>query len=375
MHKIVNASFVRRTFAAILDLLIAVFVGLGFFAAAQAIFVNSAYGKGLMNEINGYQVDSGLYYLDENGNAAPYDSYAAYGNYETMLVNYYTVYLTSKCPQEYRQKYDVYWYNVNILGLEDAKGLYPNATIQEPALSLGKAYFVYVEEDGVNNYDVLAIPQSSLHVDGDMSKPLSGEGKEKLLNFYYSPSAQSLYYNAGRNLYYTSFFQNAFHSYQMISNIYPLTIAVFLSAMIFYFLLPMVLKNGATLGKKTLGLCLLGKGGFTIKKSQVLLRELPQILLFTVLFLALPFRIALMIFSLLLLISYLVAVFTKEHNAIHDFIGFSKVINEKESLFFDTPEEQEAAESAYQKAMEEAEEKREAAQKQIEEEDKQKFSV
>ena len=82
-----------------------------------------------------------------------------------------------------------------------------------------------------------------------------------------------------------------------------------------------------------------------------------------------------MIFSLLLLISYLVAVFTKEHNAIHDFIGFSKVINEKESLFFDTPEEQEAAESAYQKAMEEAEEKREAAQKQIEEENKQKFSV
>lgn len=368
MTKIIQASIVKRALVAIADLAFFLFVAFGIFAAGQSIANATPYGTQLRNDISSYQLDSGLYYLNEEGNAAPYDNLATYTEYETRLVHFYTGYLVSECPAEYRKNYDIYWYNVHILGLTDTKGIYGNDTILEPAKTYGPQYFEYAEA-GV---DVLAEPKANMHVDNDKSKPLTQAAKGLLLTFYYSPTMQNAYYNAGRNLYYSDFYQKALSSYQNLTNVIPITAGVAISGLIFYFVLPLVLKNGATLAKKMFGLCLLSAGGYKVKRTQVLLRQTPTILGATILFLFVPFRIAVMVASLVLLASYIAAIFTKNHQALHDFLGYTIVIDAKESYFYANEKEEKAAQESFDEAMAEADRIREVGKDILEKEAREK---
>ena len=363
MHKIVKPGIGKRALVAICDLVIAVFLGLGVFALCQTLFDSSAYATSLKNEINGYQIDSHLYGVDEDGNAYPYTDFATYDKYEERLLYYYTDYLVNSAPEGYRKDYDVYWYNVHVLGLPDAKGLYKDDTILEPGKSEGQALFEYVKEGETPNYDVLAKPKASAE-DGK----LTPSEKALLLRFYYDDARQNAYYNAGRDLYFSDFFQAAFGNYSTFTNVYPLTIAVFVSAMVFYVVIPLIFANGETLAKKFFHLCVISASGFKVKKGQVVLRQIVPAVALTITFFFVPFVYAVMASSLVFLASYLLAIFTPDNRAIHDYLGYTQVVSETDSVFYASQEEQDKAEAALAEILSDAEERLRQADREIEEE-------
>ena len=368
MTKIVKATVLKRTLVALGDFFLFVFAVLGIFAAGQNIANGTSYCASLREEISSYQLDSGLYYANERGEATPYDNLASYTAYETKLLYFYTEYLSQKSPISATTQYDVYWYNVHVLGLRDTKGIYSGDTILEPGLSLGPSLFEY-SEAGV---DSLGRTRSGLHIDGDLNKPLTESGSERLLNFYYSPASRNAYFNAGQALYYSSFYQKALNSYTNVTNVIPLATGIGISGLLLYFLFPMVLKDGSTLSKKAFGLCVIGAGGYKAKKTQILLRQLPPILAATALFFFVPFTFAVMIASLVLLASYLTSIFTPKSQAIHDFIAYTQVVDAKESFFYANDDEEKAAGASLDAAMKEADQILENGKQIIEKEEKEK---
>lgn len=354
MTKIVRPSTVKRALVALADLALFLFVALGVFAAGQAIANQTGTGSTLRHNIESYQLDSGLYYAGEDGEAKPYDNLASYELYQEKLVYFYTVYLVTKAPQGYQENYDVYWYNVNVLGLEDALGKYKGATVSEPGYSTGKTLFEYVLAGDSPQYDILGIPRAELHEDGDPNKPLTATAKSRLLSFFYDPAKRNCYYNAGQRLYYSEFYQKDLNAYQIVTSVAPAVVGIVFSGLVFYVLFPLIFKDGQTLCKKAFGLGVIGAGGYKAKKSQIVLRQLPAILLGGVLFAFISFRIAVMIASGVLLLSYILAIATKSNQALHDFLAFTIVVDEKESLFYANKEEEEQAGKAFQEAMDEA---------------------
>lgn len=368
MHKLVKANAGWRTLAAVIDLLIACFLGMGIFALTQTIFMSSSTGQQLTTLIHDYQVDSGLYYDDEDGNLTAYGDYSDYTRYQSMISNYYLVYLPS---MDEAIKYDTYWYNVFILGLSDEEGIYSKEdleSIQEP--SKGCALWEYQIVEGTKNLDLIAVPASSLYQDGK----LTDQAKTDLLQFYCSTEKRSVYYNAMQNLFHQQFYEATYNKASAYNLVYPLCIAIPLALLIVYLAFPLCFKNGETPAKKMFHLCLVNKLGFRIKKGQLILRALPTILLAAILVLFLPLLWSVSILSLAVFASYLCSIFTSNKQALHDMIAGTMVVNEKESLFYDDLAAQEAGEKFYKQRMERAEKEIEEGRKALEEEERAKWN-
>jgi uncharacterized RDD family membrane protein YckC len=350
MHKIVLASLGKRALTAVLDAIIAFIIGIGVFALSQAAFLGSKTAKNYADELTSYQVDSGLYYVNTDGNATSYE-FNNYVDYQNKVFNFYTVYLVSGCPEAYRNpKYTTYWYNVFILGQDDVKNLYSDDQLkarENPSLSLGKTYFAY---DGTN-YDALAKPVAGLYADGNAEGSLTEDAKSKLEIFYYSPTSQSVYYNAAHHLANQTFFAKANDNYEQFAKVYPLLISIGVAYLICYFAVPLITHNGQTLGKLFMRLCLINNHGFKIKRSQVVIRSLPTLVLLLIFAFFFGSVYGSIVSLAVLLVSYILVLFTKNHQAIHDYIAMTWVIDSAESVFFKNIEEQEAVEDAYQKEM------------------------
>lgn len=367
MHKLVKAGIGWRTLAGFIDFLIACFLGLGVFAIVQTIFMGSTTGKQLTTSIHDYQVNSGLYYDDENGDLTTYDDYSNYERYEGIITNYYLVYLPSVNENIH---YDNYWYNVFVLGLPDEKGIYSEddlSTIQEPSKDC--VLWQYQTVEGSKNLDLIGVPASDLYQDGK----LTDEAKTKLLRFYCSSEVRSVYYNAMQNLFHQDFYESTYNKAAAYNLVYPLTIAIPVALLIVYLVIPLCFKNGETLSKKMFHLCLVNKLGFRIKKIQLVLRALPMILLSVILVLFLPLVWSVSIISLIIFISYICSIFTPNKQSIHDMIAGTIVINERDSVFYDDAAAQEAGEKFYQQRMEHAEKEIEEGKRALEEEERAKW--
>ena len=350
--KIVKVHPGRRTLAAVIDFLIAAFIGLGFFAATQAIFMKSAKGKELESTLWNYQIDSGLY-ADVEGKLTPYEEYNDYQKYEEIMTNYYLVWLPTQNTEIH---YDNYWYNVHILGLNDAKGIYDAedlASIKEPS-NTGSALWRYQMEGDDTLYDEIGVPVDSLYEGG----VLTPAGKAALRTFYCSgdDSRRSVYYNAIQNLFYQPFFVDVYNVYSAFNLLYPIMVAAPLAALIIFLVLPLIFKNGASLGKKVMHMCLVNRLGFTIKRAQVVLRTLPSILLGTILLVFLPLLWSVIVMTVILLTSYLLSIFETNRRALHDFLAGTMVVNEDESVIYDSAADQEAGEAAFEARMKAADE-------------------
>jgi uncharacterized RDD family membrane protein YckC len=347
MHHIELASMGKRALAAVVDLIICLALWVGLFALCTTIYTSNAYTKSLIADLNDYQVSSGLYYLGQDGNAAAYE-YAAYDSYQEIVVHYYTDYLVHSCPEEYRKSdYTVYWFNVHILGLADVRGVYTDlSSLEEPSKSSGSTLFAYQG----TAYDLIGIPQSSLYENGALTEA----SKAKLLAFYYSSSSQSVYYNAGRNLYNSGFYQKTYVLYEGQEKTYPLITSIPIATLLYYVVIPLCFANGETLGKKTFKLALVNRLGFQVKKSQLVLRQLPSPLFAELFFVLLNPAPAATILSGLLFISYLFVLFDKSHRALHDFWAGTLVVDGEKSLFYRDANDQALGEAEYAKAMAEA---------------------
>ena len=119
---------------------------------------------------------------------------------------------------------------------------------------------------------------------------------------------------------------------------------------IFYVLIPILFKNGETLGKKTLGLGIAATNGYHAKKRQILFRSL--IFVIEISFSLFIVGYGLTSFATLgvgCVIMMLVAVFTKNHQAPHDLAAMTMEISMKKTVFFENAEE----ENRYHKQVQE----------------------
>ena len=146
--------------------------------------------------------------------------------------------------------------------------------------------------------------------------------------------------SAMADLYYSDYFKalnNEISAIQLFIFIPPFVIGF----AIYYFLFPLLFKNGETLGKKVTHIAVVSNEGFTVKKRQIVLR---QVLLFAAMFLAaFVFGIGITSFAILGLMTFILFVATlipKNKRAPHDFAAYTLVVDSIHSTWFDNLEDE-----------------------------------
>ena len=106
--------------------------------------------------------------------------------------------------------------------------------------------------------------------------------------------------------------------------------------LVFFFAIPMIFKNGETLGKLIFHLCLVNKLGYRYNRLQLIPRFLFMMVIIIALYLFLGANIWFLgIVTFLALVSYGLAIFTKDHKAIHDYIAGTIVVDKVHSEIFE----------------------------------------
>ena len=381
MNKAGEAGLLRRFAGAILDALLFLALTLLLFGVFQWIFTSTSWYAG-RNEMNReYRLSSGLY-AGEGDELIDSDGFM---DYQEALLRFYGEGLPSLTEGEEPDRKGrslAYWYNVNILGLEDLDNAYGYVELLSPAKEAGKDLFQWAkDEEGNLLKDEVAIPADSLFLSGSAYRedggrtPLSDlteEGRLSLLEFHYDETGaeRSLYYNALEKFEGTEPYKSSLVEEKAIRRAYPLFVGALASYPLVYLLMPLVLKEGATLGKKVFALGLANSLGYRVGKGQLVLRALPQYSLAAILLLFVPQAVALALIFGLILVSYLLSIFTRGHKAVHDYIAATAVVDLRGGAIFQDRAEEERALAAIEEARARGEELLRQGEKALEEERK-----
>lgn len=347
VKKIVKAPLFSRTFGAVIDLVITIFVGAGIFLGISNIASNINWIKAYKDDYNQTVVDSGLMQM-KNKELAQYE-YTSYEEYQTLFYNFYHGFYAN----ETQNNYDVYWFNVFIYGQDDALKQFEEKDLAaRPALvrNIGKTYFTYrLDENSEPLFNEFALPVASEN--GTIA--IDDTTKKQLKNYFYVSDEEAesnlqasqykfIYYYALADLTSLSKLQNDYNRFALFSTTLPLVIAIFITFMIFYFVIPLFFKNGETIGKKVMHTCLVNKIGYQYSRLQLIPRFLfPTFLIMAVVFLMGFSMWSLLIVSASILISYLFVVFSKDNKALHDLFAGTLVIDARESTWFKNINEEE----------------------------------
>lgn len=107
---------------------------------------------------------------------------------------------------------------------------------------------------------------------------------------------------------------------------------------IFFFILPLCLKDGQSLGKLIFSLAVVKADGFKATWKEKVIRQLYLTILGS--FVLLPWTyLGLMLYVLIALIDYMVLVMSKTHQSLHDRLAKTMVISKKESLYWKDEDE------------------------------------
>ena len=349
VKNIVPAPLFQRTFAAIIDLVLAILIGAGVFLGFSNIASNFSGVKAYINDYNSEIVSSGLMEL-KNNELVPFE-YVSYENYQDIFFKFYNEYY----HEQTKKDYDVYWFNVFIYGQKDELNKYTEKELNDrPALMkvVGSSLFTYAKEGNETKYNQFAIPRAS----ENGTKQLTDYEKTELRQYFYISDAEAkenekattyryVYYYALADITSLSKLQNDYNKYALYGVTLPLVVAIIVTIVIFYFVIPLIFKNGETIGKKVMHVCLVNKLGYQYKRIQLLPRVLfPMLLTIIIVFFA-GFSIwAFVGVSVVLLISFVFTIFTKDNKALHDYFAGTLVIDAKQSTWFKDINEEEKAE-------------------------------
>lgn len=349
VKKIVNAPLFNRTFGAIIDLILTIFIGAGIFLGISKIAENVNWIKAYKDDYNQEVVASGVMQLEKN-ELVPYE-YDNYEDYQNKFYDFYHTFYSEKVEKTY----DVYWFNVFIYGQKDEQNKYEQKELDARATlikNVGPTLFTYkLDNDNKPLVDEFAIPVDS-HNGVD---EISSVTKTKLRNYFYvadndvkdnaiAEKYKFIYYYVLSDLTSLSKLQNDYNKYALYSTTLPLVIAIFITFLIFFFIIPLCFKNGETIGKKVMHTCLVNKLGYEYKRIQLLPRFLFPTLLSTIVVFFMGFSLwSLMIVSSAILISFLFVIFSKDNKALHDYFAGTLVIDARESTWFKDANEEEKA--------------------------------
>ena len=356
LKNVKYAGLFARFVAFIVDLAMAAFVMMGIMVFTQnVIMVNTPVVKNARANYLSYNINSGLFNYKEEGSEVlvPLES-DNYKDYENLIVNYFEVFLGSEnVPEKDRVNYDNYWFNVHLLGQEDVKHFYSSDDLNKIPTFIkenGSRLYTYRLEGENKLLDELALPKC---LNNDPNGSVNEEQNAELKKYFYIPDNQNsdnqmhLYYIAVSDLNGRSYVKKAYATWSNAFYTYPLIGSFSLAMLIFFFIIPICLKNGETLGKLFFHLGLCNKIGYKYKKPQLILRFFFMLTIVVALLLIIGINLwSLGILTFLALASYGTAIFTKDHRALHDFIAGTIVYDKKSSTIFNDAKDEEAFDKA-----------------------------
>ena len=213
-------------------------------------------------------------------------------------------------------------YNVEINGVLPVN-LYTNDWFSKNILKIGEETSYFMIDSSKDDY-----------VDSIVAK--LGINKEEALNYLRNQA-----YEATKDFYYSNYFQAVEKKIEAIQ--YFIFLPPFaLSFAIFYILIPLLFKDGETLGKKTMQIAVISFDGYSAKKRQILFRE---ILLFIVIFiLGIAVGIGLTSFAIMalgVLVLFILTLIPKNKRSIFDFAAYTIVVDSVHSTWFKSKEDEE----------------------------------
>jgi uncharacterized RDD family membrane protein YckC len=281
----VNANLFKRSSAAIIDFIVFIILGLSLISfAIGPIYDNNFNTSALSEEFLALQKASYLYVESEDTNQVLLVDSA---NYPTVVYQYYSEFKPNKMMGEETSPFvfSNAWFNTTILQVEASDSL-----------------FELVNED----LNVLAVAKSTV-TSADITTYYTDAYNKALLDLAQYAPYRALAVEINR------FF------------IEILSIAFLISGILFYLIIPLLTKYTQTLGKLILGLSVVTKEGYTLALWQKVVR-----------FVAIMVTFVLAIYTVFgsILISYTFMIFTKNYRSLHDFVSFTKVVDDKQSKIF-----------------------------------------
>lgn len=157
--------------------------------------------------------------------------------------------------------------------------------------------------------------------------------------------------DAVKDLYYSSYYQDIEKKVEHLQ-LFMFIPSFLVSFGVFYYLFPLIFKDGATLGKKVMHVAVISFDGYSAKKRQIILRE--TILLLGTAFSAVVIGIgmtSLATMSLGALILFIITMFSKVKRSPHDFAAYTIAIDANTSVWFDDPSDEARHEEELKKNM------------------------
>jgi len=287
-----------------------------------------------------------FYYDEESKTRKQYKSEGNYQLYMDVLSYYYLHYLTGEgveIPEGYTGDPDAYkapnykeyvsgtetlpvnyytvaWFNENILEIKEDE---PSAT--------STAYFMYDKTGDVIDKTKIGVRRSEHYStkQGKVVEVTEGETAAVLYEKY-----KQAYFG---NLMNQNFYRPYLDKITFLTAVSWLIPAV-LASLISYVIIPMFMKNNASIGKKIMKLGLCAIDGYKMQKYQLLLRVTPLILTLALIFLLpLPsYYIAFSIAAVIFMVSGGLTAASPKHSALHDYTGRTLVIDAESSIIFDS---------------------------------------
>ena len=121
----------------------------------------------------------------------------------------------------------------------------------------------------------------------------------------------------------------------------------------FFILVPLLYKNGETFGKKVMGIGLATKDGYSVRKRQIVLRQL--FLFFLTVFASLIIGIGFTSFATLFVgvfIYYLATFISRTNRSFADYLAYTYMIDTKNSVWFNSEIEEKDKENEIEKNLE-----------------------
>lgn len=281
----VPANLLKRTGAAVLDLFLWLISSLILLSYVFGPLYDAQYGTTqLSDQFVAYQQASYLYATDEASNQLVNLDLA---DVPEAIYQYYSEFKNGKVydPGEPAFEFSISWYNIHVLNVQEADPIFELVNTDLNVLAVLK--------DGVTQTEIDAFYTEAYRlalVDFNTYPPFSS--LVNLINGYF---LEIIGYSA------------------------------LLSFLIFYILLPLLFKQGVTLGKKASGIIVVNDKGYTMKWWQLPLRSLV---------LAATLITALYTIFGSLLLSYTLMVFTKGYRSANDFLALTKIVDQKTSKIF-----------------------------------------
>lgn len=339
------ASQSSRFGAFFVDLALTFILFLGFFYGCfvQIFWFNG--GFNLSHQMQTYFLDSTLCNLkiheDGHQSVEIIDSKDDYKPYESAISYYYLNYLTDTnliegkpaAPNAHKEislddgtkvepskYYTVAWFNLNVLGINE----------NDPDRETSSLYFTY-QRNELGEYDKTKIGTPKTKRFNPEQGQIVELTKEDIIIKY-----QTIYQVAYRHLENQDFYLEVANKYYM-GNAISCAISLIIAGLISYVILPLIFKNGQTLGKKILKLGLANFDGYKFKNRQLAMRFMP----YAVVSIALPlpfWNSSLTLFLIVLivvLVSFALMMASPKRASLHDFCARTIVIDKKTSIIFE----------------------------------------